>query len=172
MKIYACINATNISRKFMKIAKAIEIGATRTLLKTKIRPIIEALTRREESIRKALEDAQRAKEEAERLMGENKRNLARAEEEVQKIIREGRETAERIRAEILEKARKEADMMIERAREEIERHREQAMLQLRTQVVDLAIQIASKLLGETLNEQKHKKLVEKYLQEISSEKRA
>ena len=105
-------------------------------------------------------------------MGENKRNLARAEEEVQKIIREGRETAERIRAEILEKARKEADMMIERAREEIERHREQAMLQLRTQVVDLAIQIASKLLGETLNEQKHKKLVEKYLQEISSEKRA
>ena len=72
----------------------------------------------------------------------------------------------------MEKARKEADMMIERAREEIERHREQAMLQLRTQVDDLAIQIASKLLGETLKEQKHKKLVEKFLQEISSEIRA
>ncbi len=135
-------------------------------------PIIEALTRREENIRKALEDAQRAKEEAERLMEENKRNLARAEEEVQKIIRDGKETAERIRAEILERARKEADMMIERAKEEIERHREQAMLQLRAQVVDLAIQIASKLLGETLSEQRHKKLVERYLQEISSEKRA
>jgi len=93
-------------------------------------------------------------------------------EEVQRIIREGRETAERIRAEILEKARKEADMMIERAREEIERHREQAMLQLRAQVADLAIEVASKLIGEVLNEQKHRKLVEKYLQEISSEKRA
>ena len=44
MKIYACINATNISRKFMKIAKAIEIGATRTLLKTKIRPIKAKMT--------------------------------------------------------------------------------------------------------------------------------
>lgn len=136
------------------------------------KPIIEALNKREESIRTALEEAQRAREEAQRLMEENKRNLARAEEEVQRIIREGRETAEKIRAEILEKARKEADMMLERAKEEIERHREQAMLQLRAQVADLAIQIASKLIGETLTEQKHKKLLEKYLQEISSEKRA
>jgi len=142
------------------------------LKKVAWKPIVYALTRREESIRKALEDAQRAREEAEKLMEENKRNLARAEEEVQKIIREGRETAERIRAEILERARKEADVMIERAKEEIERHREQAMLQLRAQVADLAIQVASKLIGEVLNEQKHKKLVEKYLQEISSEKRA
>jgi F-type H+-transporting ATPase subunit b len=142
------------------------------LKKVAWKPIIEALNKREESIRTALEDAQRAREEAQRLIEENKRNLARAEEEVQKIIREGRETAEKIRAEILEKARKEADMMLERAKEEIERHREQAMLQLRAQVADLAIQIASKLIGETLTEQKHKKLVEKYLQEISSEKRA
>ncbi|CUT03778.1 F0F1 ATP synthase subunit B [Candidatus Chrysopegis kryptomonas] len=142
------------------------------LKKVAWKPIIDALTQREDSIRKALEDAQKAKEEAQRLMEENKRNLARAEEEVQRIIREGRETAERIRAEILEKARKEADMMIERAREEIERHREQAMLQLRAQVADLAIEVASKLIGEVLNEQKHRKLVEKYLQEISSEKRA
>ncbi len=142
------------------------------LKKVAWKPILDALTHREETIRKALEDAQRAKEEAERLMEENKRNLARAEEEVQKIIREGRETAERIRAEILDKARKEADMMIERAKEEIERHREQAMLQLRAQVADLALEVASKLIGEVLSEQKHRKLVEKYLQEISSEKRA
>lgn len=142
------------------------------LKKVAWKPIIEALDKREESIRTALEDAQRAREEAERLMEESRRNLARAEEEVQKIIYEGRETAERIRAEILEKARKEADTMIERAKEEIERHREQAMLQLRAQVADLAIQIASKLISETLTDQKHKKLVEKYLQEISSEKRA
>jgi F-type H+-transporting ATPase subunit b len=63
-------------------------------------------------------------------------------------------------------------MIIERAKEEIERQREQAMLQLRAQVAELALQVASKLIDETLSTQKHKELVEKYLQEISSSGRA
>jgi hypothetical protein len=44
VKIYAWMNATSISRRFIKIANPIEIGATRTLLKTKIKPISDKIT--------------------------------------------------------------------------------------------------------------------------------
>src|SRR5512146_2332318 len=68
------------------------------------KPLLQALTEREEKIRSALQRAEDAQAEAQRLLDENKRQLAKAEEESQRIIKQGRELGDRLKAEIMDKA--------------------------------------------------------------------
>jgi F-type H+-transporting ATPase subunit b len=130
------------------------------------KPLLNALQSREERISSSLELAEKAKEDAEQLLEENKRNLQRAEEQAQQAIREGRATAERLKNEIVEKANASSRRMIEQAKDEIQREKETALNELRREVVDLAIQAASKILGEELDERHHRKVVEGFLREL------
>lgn len=130
------------------------------------KPLLNALHSREEKISNSIERAERAKEEAERLLEENKENLQRADEQAQQVIKEGRAAAERIKNEILEKANASSRRMIEQAKDEIQREKEAALKELRREVVDLAIQAASKILGEELDERHHRKVVEGFLREL------
>ena len=69
------------------------------------KPLLQALNEREGKIRSALEQADRAREEAARLLKQNEAAMARAEEEHQRMVREGRALAEKLKAEIVAKAR-------------------------------------------------------------------
>jgi len=130
------------------------------------KPLLKALYSREESIRSSIERAEKAKEEAERLLEENRKNLQRAEEEVARIIRDGKAAAEKIKAEILEKANADSRRSVAQAKEEIEREKQAALAALRQEVADLAIQAATKILGEELDEARHRKLINDFLQEL------
>jgi F-type H+-transporting ATPase subunit b len=130
------------------------------------KPLLGALHSREEKISNSIERADKAKQEAERLLEENKKNLQRADEQVQQIINEGRAAAEKLKTEILEKANTSSRRMIEQAKDEIEREKEAALKELRREVVDLAIQAASKILGEELDERHHRKVVDSFLHEL------
>jgi F-type H+-transporting ATPase subunit b len=130
------------------------------------KPLLNALHSREEKIIASLERAENAKDEAERLLEENKRNLQRAEEQAQQVIREARSAAEKLKNEILEKANANSRRMTERANDEIRREKEAALKELRGEVVDLAIQAASKILGEELDERHHRKVIEDFLGEL------
>src|SRR5512135_2958599 len=101
--------------------------------------LLAALTAREEKIRTSLEQAEHAQQEAARLLEENRKQLALADEQSQRIIRDGRDLGERLKAEILEKAGSGAQHMIEQAKDEIGREKEKALHQLRAEVADLAI---------------------------------
>ena len=127
------------------------------------KPLLNALHLREEKIRSSIERAEKAKEEAEHLLEENRKNLQRAEEQAQQIIKEGRAAAEKMKNEILEKTNASARRMLEQARDEIQRGKEVALAELRREVVDLAIKSASKILGEQLDERRHRKVVEDFL---------
>ena len=130
------------------------------------KPLLNALQSREERISSSLEQAQNAREEAKRLLEENKKNLQRAEEQAQQVIREGRAAAERLKNEIVEKANASSRRMIEQAKGEIQREKETALNELRREVVDLAIQAASKIIGEELDERHHRKVVEGFLRDL------
>jgi len=130
------------------------------------KPLLNALQSREEKIQSSLERAEKAKEEAERLLEENRTNLQRAEDQAHQVIREGRAVAEKLKNEILEKANASSRRMIEQAKEEIQREKDVALAELRREVVDLAIQVASKILGEELDERHHRKVVEDFLREL------
>jgi len=127
------------------------------------KPILSALQQREEGVRQSIDRAEQARTEAERLLEENRLQLQRAEQEGHRILAEHRALAEKLKEEIIEKANQQSRRMVDQARLEIERDKESALAELRGEVAHLAIQAAGKILDETLDEGKHRKIVDSYL---------
>lgn len=124
------------------------------------KPLLHALSAREEKIRVSLQQAEEAQRSARELLEENKRQLARAEEQSRRVVKEGRDLAEKLKTEILDRANSSSRHMIDQAREEIQREKEAAIVQLRGDVADIAIMAAGKILDATLDPSKHRALVD------------
>jgi F-type H+-transporting ATPase subunit b len=137
------------------------------LRKAAWKPLLGALTAREESIRASLREAEDARAQAARLLEENKRQLARAEEQSRSIIMEGRDMGERLKGEILEKANATTRVMIEQAKEEIRREKDAALMQLRSEATDLVIAAAGKILDANLDTPKQRQLADAAIREIA-----
>lgn len=142
------------------------VAALAILSKFAWKPLLGALTKREEEIRTALEQAEKANAEAMRLLEENKRQLAMAEAQSQAAIREGREMGERLRADIVERAHADARKMIDQAKDEIRREKDAALLALRGEVAELAVTAAGKIIDTTLDVNKHRALVDNVIKDI------
>jgi F-type H+-transporting ATPase subunit b len=142
------------------------IAVLAILRKVAWKPLVQALVSREEGIRTALDEAEHAQREAQRLLDENKRQLAMAEEESHRIIREGREMGEKLKAEIVEKANASSRTMIEQAKDEIRREKDAALTQLRTEVADLAIGVAGKILDQNLDTPKQRQLADSAIKDL------
>jgi F-type H+-transporting ATPase subunit b len=132
----------------------------------------ETYRKRTESIEGRLDKAEREKAEADRLLEEYRRRLAAAEEETQRIIEEGRSTAERLRREIRGKAEEEAARELERAREAIRAERDQAMRDLRREVGSLAVELAGRVLGNSLDRDRQLRLIDQYIDELGDQAQA
>jgi F-type H+-transporting ATPase subunit b len=130
------------------------------------KPLLHALTSREERVRMSLQRAEDAEQEARRLLEENKRQLAQADELAQRALKEGREMGERLKNEIVEKAHTMARHTVDQAKEEIRREKDAALVKLRAEVADLAILAAGKILDENLDSPRHRKLVDGAIQDI------
>ena len=94
--------------------------------------------------------------------GHLKRIEAESRERIQNAVTEG----QRVAAEIREIARKEAQDTMKRATDEIARERDKAQVALRDEVVQLAMEIAGKVVREELTPDKHRKLVDGFLAEV------
>lgn len=129
--------------------------------------IIAALNNREKTINDSLNRAEQAQAEAERVLAENQKSLMRAEEEAQRVLRESREYAERVHSEAAGKAQEESRKLVEQAHQEIARSKQQALNELRTEVANLAIGAAEKILDESLDAPRQKQLVDNYLNQAA-----
>ncbi len=130
------------------------------------KPILQALNEREQKIRGSLEQAEKARQETAELMKQNEKNRAAADEEYQRIVREAKALAEKMKDEIVERGRSEAQRHLDHAKDELRREVDAAKQQLRGEVADLAIQAAGKILDESLDSKKHQKLVETFLKQL------
>jgi len=128
--------------------------------------ILGAVEKREKALEDALASAKRDREEAQRLLGEQKQQIEAARGEAQKFIAEGRAIAEKMRGDMIEQTRQEQQAMLERARREIETEKERAVAQLRREAVNLAIAGASKVIEENLDNSKNRQLVEGFLSSL------
>lgn len=135
------------------------------LYKLLYRPVLRMLDERAERIRKGMEDAARAREMAERAQEEFEKRIAEARKEGQEIVAQATQMSEKLRQEILEQARAEAERMIQKERERLTQEREQAMSELRAQVADLSIMVAQKIVGVSLDETAQRKLIADFLRE-------
>lgn len=137
------------------------------LKKTAWKPILASLDERERFIRESVERAETARKEAEELLEKNKQNLARAEEEAQKIIAQGREYAENLKNQIITDGKAEAKKIVADASIEIERKTQEAFSKLKGQVAAIAIDAAEKIIKDNLDKEKNTNLVNKYIDGLS-----
>jgi len=136
------------------------------LKKVAWKPLLNMVEERENRIAESLKRAEEARMEAEKLLEEQHRQLAKTQEEVQAMLKESRLMAEKVRNDIIEKAREDANKLMERARRDIEKERQMALMSLRNQVADLVVQATSKLIQVSLDEDKHRELIDEYIQRL------
>ena len=134
------------------------------------RPLLAALESRQELIRKSLDDAQQAKGELGRLQQESAQIVRGARAEAESIISASRSDGERLRAELREKARTEADGILKNAERQIQLETSRAVQQIRHEVVDLSVMIASKLIQRNLTKEDNERLIEEALQQAELRK--
>ena len=133
-------------------------------------PILNALEEREKGIQSSIDRAHQAKDEAEAILRKNRELLAKADAEADKIIREGKDYADKFRADLSEKAQAEAKKMIAMAKDEIEQEKRRALDVLRNEVADLAVRGAEKIIRNTLDAEMQKKIVDSMLQDFATKR--
>lgn len=129
-------------------------------------PITAALSEREKTIDESIQRAETALAEAKQIQADNERARREAEHEAQRILREARDAAETIRTEEVEKTRDQIRRMQQSAQEEIGREKESALTELRSEVAELAIQAASKILKENLDATRQQRLVDDFIEKL------
>lgn len=132
------------------------------------RPLLEALERRQATIRKALDDAEAARQELERLQAESARILREARAEADAIITQSRADAERLREEMRQRAKGEAEAIVRNAERQIQLEAGRALQQLRQEAADLSLLIASKLLQRNLTREDNERLIEEALRQVET----
>ncbi|HIA98400.1 MAG TPA: F0F1 ATP synthase subunit B [Gemmatimonadetes bacterium] len=129
-------------------------------------PIVDAVDSREKGIQTAIDGAAELNAEAAKLLEEHREQMADARRQASEILAEAKVASERVRKELEEKARTEAQGIVERALAEIERERDGALETLRRESVDLALAAASQLMQESFDQETDRQLVERYLNEL------
>ena len=136
------------------------------LYKFSWKPILSTIDKRENTIQDSLDSAKNAQDEAELLLTKHQEMIRSAEEEAQKLIRENKELAEKSKQDIIAQANQSAQELLAKAKNEIEKEKESAMLALRSEIADLAISATKKIIGENLDEVRNRKVVEDLIQKI------
>lgn len=137
------------------------------LRKVAWKPILTALDQRETAIRESLEKAEKARQEAIQILKQNEANLARAEEESQKIIEQSRQYAEKLKEQMLQTSKVQAQKIVDDASAEINRRKEAAFDELKADVAEIAVNAAERILKENINAEMNKKLANNYISEIT-----
>ncbi len=130
------------------------------------KPLLSMIEERERSIRDSLEKSNRAQEEAELALEENRKILAEARKAAAGVVQKGEKDAEQVRSELLKKARQEGEELLRQGRDEMAREKRAAIREIRGVAADLALAAAEKLVQERMDEPANRRLVERYLEEI------
>jgi F-type H+-transporting ATPase subunit b len=132
------------------------------------RPLLQALDSRQQGIRKALDDAQQAKQELERLQRESADILRKARVDADAVIAQSRVDADRLREELRQKAKTEAEGILKNAERQIQLETARAVQQLRAEAVDLSVGIASKILQRNVTKDDNERLIADALRQMET----
>ncbi len=131
------------------------------------KPLLGALDARERGIQDNIDEARRQREEAGKLLAQHREQLAEGRRQAQAVVAETRAAAEKLRKELEAKAREDTQAMLANARREIERERKAAVEAVRTESVDVALAVASRLLGERLDADRDRQLATSYIDDLT-----
>ena len=132
------------------------------------RPLLQALDSRQELIRKSLDDAQQARQELERLHHESAQILRQARVEAEAVVAQSRSDAAKLREELRQKAKAEADGIVRNAERQIQLETQRALQQIRHEAADLSVMIASKILQRNITREDNERLIEEALKQVET----
>lgn len=132
------------------------------------KPIIRMLDQRSAKIKESMEQAEAIRQKTAQTEEEIKAQLEAARKEGQAIIAQATQIGDRLKEEAKKEARQEAEFLITKARTEIERERDEIVDELRKEFVDVAVTAAEKVLKETLDKERHRRIIEEVLKESST----
>ena len=131
-------------------------------------PIVRLAEARQKAVAEQLEQAEKARADAEAHLKEAQAKLEDARKTAQGVVDAAGKSAEQLHQEIKEKADAEAKRIAASARKEIEAERDRALQAVRGEVAGLVVAATEKVIGETLDATKHKQLIEKAIAEVAS----
>jgi len=137
------------------------------LKKVAWKPILTALDKRENDIKESLAQAEKAKDDAKKILEENQANLAKAEEESRKIIEQSRAFAETLKEQLMRESKEQAKKIVDDSSSEIQRNKDAAFEELKGQIAEIAVSAAEKIIRESLDAQKSKQVIDKYLNDVT-----
>jgi F-type H+-transporting ATPase subunit b len=132
--------------------------------------IIAAAEERQKAIAAELEGAEQARKEAEAQLQKAQKQLEEARGQAQEIIAGASRSADQLREELKQKAEEEAKRVLERAREEILAERQKMLDSVRQQVAELVVEATERVIGESLDGELHKKLIDDAIKEVAAQR--
>jgi F-type H+-transporting ATPase subunit b len=131
--------------------------------------IAKPMEERQATIRQALADAEEAKRRAAEAEREYKRVIGEARSDARSVIEEANKLGEQVRADRRNQAEEEYERIIARAREDIEAQTRRATEELRRSAADLAVTVVEKVIGEGLDTQSQRALIDRTIAEVESQ---
>jgi F-type H+-transporting ATPase subunit b len=125
------------------------------------------LKERSAKIQGNLDSAEQARMTAESELADYRTQLAGARDESNRIIEEARRTADQLRRDLQAKAEHEAQATVARAQEEIRAERDRVFQDLRAQVGVIAVELAGRVVGESLDPSAHQRLIDEYIEQVA-----
>jgi len=129
------------------------------------KPVMKMLDERAKRTKDAMDLAEVTRKEFEQAKVEVQKQIEKGRQEGQAIITQAMQVGERLKEESRQEAQKQAQVIVDRTRSELEAEREKIVGDLRREFVDIAISAAEKVITETLDKEKHRKLIEETLQQ-------
>jgi F-type H+-transporting ATPase subunit b len=125
------------------------------------------LDERRQKIQGELELADQTHKEADQMLIQYREQLAKAREDANQIIEEARKTADQLRRDLMAKSEQEAQQVLVRAQEEIRAERDRVFQELRAQVAEISVELAGRVVGEELDQNRHEQLIRDYIDQVA-----
>src|SRR2546430_4447774 len=129
-------------------------------------PIQKMIDERRERIRRSLEDAEEAREEARRLLEEHRSLIGQARGEAEQILAEARRVAEAQRERVKEETEADRQRRLEETRRQIEAETQRALGAIRAEVAELTVVAAAKVTGKVLDSEDHRRLIDEAISDL------
>jgi ATP synthase, F0 subunit b len=131
-----------------------------------LKPVNKIIVKRQEEIQEAVNIADRQRQEAQKFIEDQKLELEAAKKESRQIIEDSKAAARKIKEEIEEKASEKSRTILDSALEEIKAERDRSIFAVKNLIVEIAMDATEKIIGKSLSEEEHKKLIEESLKEV------
>jgi F-type H+-transporting ATPase subunit b len=128
--------------------------------------IQKAIDERRERIRRSLEEADKARDEARRLLQEHRALIGEARGQAEEILAEARKVADSMTQRVKEETEADRQRRLEETKRQIEAETHRALQQIRAEVAELTLIAATKVTGKALDDEDHRRLIEEAIGEL------